>query len=119
MFFVFRFNTIIFIQQILIQFLLKNQVKSSYNSFILLGSLVVEKSQYWPSTENDENSFYSIKNVYTQKQDDQIVVRDLFVVDVQTGDIRTKRKINYTLDCANNCFCIVNILVSIFFELTF
>ena len=112
MFFVFIFSTKGFIYQNLVKhFHLKVKLKVC---FIFLGSLVAEKSQYWKSTnsENDENWFYSIKNVYTQKQDDQIVVKDLFVVDVHTGDIRTKREINYTLDCANNCFCIVNILVS-------
>ena len=87
------------------------------NFLTLLGSLVAEKSQYLSSTisENNETWFYSIKKVYTQKQDDQLEVKDLFGIDVYSGNIRTKRNVNFTSDCAENCYCILNILVSILY----
>ena len=66
------------------------------------------------TTDNNETWFYSIKKVYTQKQDNQIEVKDLFSIDVYSGNIRTNRNINFTSDCAENCYCIINVLVSNF-----
>merc|ERR1719376_1393588 len=82
---------------------------------IKTGSTIAEKSQYMPATNSDNNEtwFYSIKKVYTQKQDNQIEVKDLFLIDIYSGNIRTNRNVNFTLDCAGNCYCILNVLVGL------